>query len=168
MAPRRRRSRCAPVTDPASSGLDPGGTGGAAAGPADDEWGVPVGYRNGEPGARAAAVGWVAALGPLMRMGPVATGDTLRALMSDQAATDTIATFRDERSRFARQFGADPANAIWVESPLQVDVVEITDGSATVRGVVAAAGRGADRFGAGAVANPDDLAGVGGRRLAGR
>lgn len=122
------------VTHPASTGPGAGGAGDpASAGPADDEWGVPVGYRNGEPGARAAAVGWVAALGPLMRMGPVATGDTLRALMSDQAATDTIATFRDERSRFARQFGADPANAIWVESPLQVDVVEIGDASATVR-----------------------------------
>ena len=97
------------------------------------QWGVPVGYPQSKPGARAAAVGWVSALGALMQMGPVAAGDTLRALLSDRSVADTIDEFARERKRFTKQFGADPVLALWIESPLQVTVDSLEAGRATVR-----------------------------------
>jgi len=105
----------------------------AAAGPFSEEWGVPVGYVQSKQGAQAAAVGWVGALGPLMMMGPIATGDTLRALMTVASAEPMIEAVRVERDRFVKTFKADPVLGIWVESPLQIDLVEFAPERAVVK-----------------------------------
>ncbi|MEP7112196.1 MAG: hypothetical protein ABI862_02930 [Ilumatobacteraceae bacterium] len=104
-----------------------------AAGPFDDEWGVPTGYLRSKQGAQAAAVGWVGALGPLMLMGPIAVRDALRELLTAAAAEPTIDGFRAERQRFKDTFGADPLLGIWIESPLQVDLVEFAPDRAVVK-----------------------------------
>jgi hypothetical protein len=104
----------------------------AAAGPKGDSSGIPVGYLHTEAGARAAAVGWVSSLGALIRLGPIAAQDAVRALTSKRVAESTIDKFRADRDRFADQFGADPANAIWIESPLAVHTVEWSPDRAVV------------------------------------
>ena len=104
-----------------------------AAGPFDQEWGVPTGYLRSKQGAQAAAVGWVGALGPLMLMGPIAERDALRELLTVAAADPTIDGFRAERQRFKDTFGADPLLGIWIESPLQVDLVEFAPDRAVVK-----------------------------------
>jgi hypothetical protein len=101
-------------------------------GPAERVWGVPSGYGPSPAGAQAAAVGWVASLGQLMQLGPVALGDTLNELMTVRAAAATESVFRVERDRFTAEFDADPVRAIWVESPLQFDLVDYTSERATV------------------------------------
>ncbi len=108
------------VTDP-----DPG--------PHADASGIPVGYGRSEAGARAAAVGWVSSLGALMQLGPIATADSLRALMSERVAAATIDSFRAERAQFNQRFGADPSQGIWLEAPLAVTVDDWSPERAVVR-----------------------------------
>ena len=115
---------------PVAAASDPPGS---LVGPSGDSWGVPTGYGPTKPGARAAAVGWVSALGPLMGMGPVAADETLRSLLTSAAAEATISSFRDERTRFAKQFGADPINALWADTPLSVTVSEFDSERAVVK-----------------------------------
>jgi hypothetical protein len=106
---------------------------GVPAGPSGEVWGVPVGFPHTAAGARAAAVGWVSSLGPLMRMGPIARTDTLGELMTVDAATDTIDELAAERDRFIESFGADPLLGLWIDAPLQVNLVEADAQSAVVR-----------------------------------
>ena len=101
-------------------------------GPTGRVWGVPVGYAPSEAGAQAAAVGWVASLGALMRLGPVALGDVLGELMTHRAAPEALEAARSERDRFVTEFDADPVRAIWIESPLQFELVEYTPDRAVV------------------------------------
>ena len=70
------------------------------AGPDGDSSGVPTGYVDTTAGARAAAVGWVSSLGTLIRLGPIATTDALRAVTSARVAEATIDRFRTERDEF--------------------------------------------------------------------
>lgn len=102
------------------------------AAPAGATWGVPVGYPQSPAGVRAAAVGWVAALGDLIRMGPVARQDTLAAMLSERAYTETITSFRAERERFQAQFGRDVSEAVWIDSPLMVEILSAEDERAVV------------------------------------
>jgi hypothetical protein len=102
------------------------------AGPTAVVWGVPAGYGPSPAGAQSAAVGWVASLGSLMRMGPVALTDTLNELMTVRAASATAATFRMERDRFVAEFEADPSRAIWIDSPLLFELVEYSPKRAVV------------------------------------
>lgn len=94
----------------------------AVASPTSTSWGVPVGYPQSPAGARAAAVGWVAALGDLMEMGPIARQDTLAALMSTRALGDTSDSFRSERDRFNTEFGREPSQLVWLDAPLSVAI----------------------------------------------
>jgi hypothetical protein len=105
----------------------------ASAGPTADASGLPVGYVHTEAGARAAAVGWVSSLGALMQLGPIAATDALRALTTARVTSATIDRFRAERDQFTQQFGADPSRAIWIESPLAVDVAAFDDERAVVK-----------------------------------
>lgn len=126
----------APPAAGAVAGTDPSGstvTTPAAAGPSSREWGVPTGYVRTRAGARAAAVGWVSALGPLMDMGPIARNDTLTALLSERAAAETIEEFRGERERYIAEFAVDPSEAMWLESPLTVNVDRFDVSTSTVR-----------------------------------
>jgi len=107
--------------------------GAAVSGPTGDSSGVPVGYVRTAAGARAAAVGWVSSLGSLMRLGPIATADTLRALTTARVAAATIDALRAERDQFTERFGADPSRAIWIDAPLAVDVAEWSPDRAVVR-----------------------------------
>lgn len=102
-------------------------------GPVGDSSGIPLGYGRSEAGARAAAVGWVSSLGMLMGLGPIATAETLRSLTSGRVAAATVDSFRTERARFTEKFGADPSRALWIESPLTVQVVEWNPDRAVVR-----------------------------------
>jgi hypothetical protein len=103
------------------------------AGPAGASSGVPTGYVQTEAGARAAAVGWVSSLGTLVRLGPLATADAVRAVTSTRIADTTISSFRAERDRFRELFGADPSAAIWIESPLAVTATDWAAEQAVVR-----------------------------------
>jgi hypothetical protein len=120
------------VLGASATGHSPAINAAAAAGPMEQVWGVTAGYGPSPAGAQAAAVGWVASLGQLMRLGPVALGDTLSELMTLRAAAATVAVFRVERDRFAAEFDADPVRAIWIESPLQFDLVDYSLERATV------------------------------------
>ncbi len=86
----------------------------------------------GELGARVAAVEWVAALGELITLGPIATGERLGELLTEQAATATADGFRRERQEFVERFGVDPSRALWIESPLAVQVAELAADRAVV------------------------------------
>ncbi len=98
----------------------------------DEDTTVVAAALRGEPGARAAAVGWVAVLGRLLASGPIATGELLGELLTEEAAAETADGFRRERQRFIEQFGVDPSQALWVESPLTVHVAELSGDRATV------------------------------------
>lgn len=102
------------------------------ASPTSATWGVPVGYPQSPAGVRAAAVGWVAALGDLMQMGPIARQDTLAALLSTRALNDTVESFRNERDRFNSEFGRDPSQAVWMDVPLSVAITTAQDDRAVV------------------------------------
>lgn len=104
----------------------------AVAAPAAATFGVPVGYPQSPAGVRAAAVTWVASLGDLLAMGPVARDDTLRALLSQRAFGETIEEFRAERQRFSTQFGRDVSQAVWRDAPLTVAIVSATSTRAVV------------------------------------
>jgi hypothetical protein len=120
-------------SSPTLAGSGDGDAATSATGPTGEVWGVPVGYPHTVAGAEAAAVGWVSSLGALMRMGPIAQADTLHVLMTVDAATETIDEFAAERDRFIASFGADPLLGVWIDAPLQVDVVQADDGLAVVR-----------------------------------
>jgi hypothetical protein len=119
----------APVP-PGSDDVSGGET--AVAAPAAATWGVPIGYPQSPAGVRAAAVAWVAALGDLMRMGPIARNDTLGALLSQRALTDTIDSFDAERDRFRTEFGRDVSQAVWFDAPLAVEIVDAEPARAVV------------------------------------
>lgn len=104
----------------------------SVASPTSTSWGVPVGYPQSPAGVRAAAVGWVAALGDLMQMGPIARQDTLAALVSTGALGDTVESFRTERDRFRSEFGRDPSQLVWLDVPLSVAISSATDQRAVV------------------------------------
>jgi hypothetical protein len=129
----QRTSVAVPVVTGGPSSSPPGATDPAPAGPDGDSSGVPTGYVDTEAGARAAAVGWVSSLGTLVRLGPIATADALRAVSSARVADATIDRFRTERDQFTDQFHADPSQAIWIESPLTVTVSDYGSDAATVR-----------------------------------
>ena len=132
-SPAQRTSVAVPVVTSIPSSTPPGATGAVAAGPDGDSSGVPTGYVDTEAGARAAAVGWVSSLGTLIRLGPIATADALRAVTSARVAEATIDRFRTERDQFTTQFHGDPSMAIWIESPLTVAVTDWSSAAATVR-----------------------------------
>ena len=88
----QRTSVAVPVVTSVPSSSPPGATEPVAAGPDGDSSGVPTGYVDTAAGARAAAVGWVSSLGTLMRLGPIATADALRAVTSARVAEATIDT----------------------------------------------------------------------------
>jgi hypothetical protein len=102
------------------------------AAPAKSTWGLPVGYPQSAAGVRAAAVGWVAALGDLLAMGPIARQDTLAELLSAEAFESTIEELEAERDRFAATFGRDLSEAVWVDAPITVEIVEAADTRAVV------------------------------------
>ena len=129
----QRTSIAVPVVTSVPSSSLPGATELVTAGPDGDSSGVPTGYLATEAGARAAAVGWVSSLGTLVRLGPIATADALRAVTSARVAEATIDRFRTERDEFTTQFHADPSQAIWIESPLTVSVTDWTSDEVTVR-----------------------------------
>ncbi len=129
----QRTSVAVPVITSVASNSPPGATESVTAGPDDDSSGVPTGYVDTTAGARAAAVGWVSSLGTLIRLGPIATTDALRAVTSARVAEATIDRFRTERDEFTTQFHADPSQAIWIESPLTVSVTDWTSDEVTVR-----------------------------------
>src|SRR4051794_68850 len=129
----QRTSVAVPAVTAAASSSPPDATGPVVAGPDGDSSGVPTGYVDTQAGARAAAVGWVSSLGTLVRLGPIATADALRAVTSARVAEATIDRFRTERDQFTTQFHADPSQAIWIESPLTVTVTDWSPQAATVR-----------------------------------
>jgi len=121
-------------SEPAATGSGTGeGPAPAADGPRAEESGVPAGYGRSQVGAQAAAVGWVSSLGVLMQAGPIATADALRSLVSEERAGATIDSLRAERARFSEQFGADPSQAVWIDSPLAVQVEDWNPDRAVVR-----------------------------------
>lgn len=122
-----------PPPDPVAASSGPATAAPVPAGPVAEDWGVPIGYVSTPAGARAAAVGWVSSLGTLMEMGPIARADTLRALLTEQAAAETIGEFRGERDRYVEEFAADPSEAMWLESPLTVNVDAFDESVSTVR-----------------------------------
>ena len=75
----------------------------------------------------------MSSLGALIRLGPIATADALRAVTSARVAEATIDRFRAEHDQFTTQFHADPSQAIWIESPLTVTVTDWSTEAATVR-----------------------------------
>jgi hypothetical protein len=129
----QRTSVAVPVVTSVPSSSPRGATEQVTAGPDGDSSGVPTGYVDTAAGARAAAVGWVSSLGTLVRLGPIATADALRAVTSARVAEATIDRFRTERDQFTNQFHADPSRAIWIESPLTVTVTDWSPAVATVR-----------------------------------
>ena len=129
----QRTSVAVPAVTSAPSSSPSGAAAAVVAGPDGDSSGVPTGYVDTPAGARAAAVGWVSSLGTLMRLGPIATADALRAVTSQRVAEATIDSFRTERDQFTTQFHADPSAAIWIESPLTVTVTDWSPQAATVR-----------------------------------
>jgi len=129
----QRTSVAVPFVTSVPSSSPPGATAAVTAGPDGDSSGVPTGYVDTAAGARAAAVGWVSSLGTLIRLGPIATADALRAVTSARVAEATIDRFRTERDQFTTQFHADPSQAIWIESPLTVTVTDWSPEAATVR-----------------------------------
>lgn len=99
---------------------------------AGDVAGVPVGYPPSSSGAATAAVNWVASFPIIVRMGPIRLNDTIGQLLSQQQAalgTEEVVT---DYFRLVAELGPDLADRVWIESPLQVDVVEATTTSATV------------------------------------
>jgi hypothetical protein len=129
-----RQRVSATVMAPAASieGDSDGGEKATVAAPTRASWGVPVGYPRTVAGVRAAAVGWVAALGELMGMGPIARTDTLRELLSERAYTETLDDFAAERDRFRAEFGMDVSQAVWIDAPLAVEIVEAASQRAVV------------------------------------
>jgi hypothetical protein len=125
--------RTVPVPEVASSTPATDEDSSVPAGPSGDSSGVPTGYVRTVAGARAAAVGWVSALGTLMELGPIAAADALRAVTSGRVAEATVESFRQERARFRDQFNVDPSVAIWMEAPLAVTVTDWTSDVAEVR-----------------------------------
>jgi hypothetical protein len=117
-----------PATPPDGRGSDEP----TVAAPTSAAWGVPVGYPRTVAGVRAAAVGWVVALGELMGMGPIARADTLRELLTERAYTETLDDFAAERDRFRAEFGMDVSQAVWIDAPLAVEIVEAESERAVV------------------------------------
>jgi hypothetical protein len=86
----------------------------------------------GVAGARAAALGWVSALGRLIELGPIATAELLGEVLTEEAAAETVEGFRRERELFVERFGVDPSRALWIDSPLTVEVAELSPERAVV------------------------------------
>jgi hypothetical protein len=107
-----------PEDDDAAVGSDA-----RVAAPSSAAWGVPVGYPQSVAGVRAAAVAWVASLGDLLRMGPIARNDTLGELLTERAFGDTVEQLRVDRDRFTDQFKRDLSEMVWVDAPVSVTIV---------------------------------------------
>ena len=98
----------------------------------DDLAGVPVGYPRSDRGAATAAVNWVASFPTIIRMGPIRLDDTLNRLLSartassgsDAVVSDYFALFDELGPRFGER--------VWIESPLQVEVIEFDSSSAQI------------------------------------
>jgi hypothetical protein len=107
-----------PEDDDAAVGRDA-----RVAAPSSSAWGVPVGYPQSAAGVRAAAVAWVASLGDLLRMGPIARNDALGALLTERAFADTVEQLRVDRDRFTDQFKRDLSEMVWVDAAVSVTIV---------------------------------------------
>ena len=112
-----------PVSTSSPPATDTAGSSVAVASPTASTFGVPVGYPQSPAGVRASAVAWVSSLGELLRLGPIARDEALRALLSRRAFGETVEEFRSERDRFRDQFGRDVSQAVWRDAPLTVQIV---------------------------------------------
>lgn len=125
-------STAVPLLDrPDSSGtkLDSPGEPIVAAG---DLAGVPVGYPRSERGASTAAVNWLASFPTVVRMGPIRLDDTLGQLLSERRAASGTEEVLTDYFTLIDELGPDFASRVWIESPLQVDVLEADESTAIV------------------------------------
>lgn len=102
------------------------------AGPASVSAGIPAGFAPTAEGARVAAVGWVASLPALLRLGPIRVEQTLTDRLSQRAvAAGVIGQVSSVRDDLSSQLGADLSRFTVTESPLTVNG-ELTSASSAV------------------------------------
>ena len=99
---------------------------------AGDLAGIPVGYPSTDEGAATAAVNWVASFPTIVRMGPIRLDDTLNTLLSESRAASGSDEVIADYFTLIDELGPDFASRIWIESPLQFDVADATDTTASV------------------------------------
>ncbi|MDJ0771686.1 MAG: hypothetical protein QNJ12_23065 [Ilumatobacter sp.] len=123
-------------TVPGQAGVDPAET--QAAMPvqpvvaAGDLAEVPVGYPRSERGAATSAVNWVASFPTVVRMGPIRLDDTLGQLLSERRAASGTDEVVADYFMLIDELGPDFASRVWIESPLQVDILDADASTATV------------------------------------
>ena len=81
---------------------------------------VLMGYPHTVEGARAVAVGWIAATAEWIDMGPVGLPETVREIAAAAEADRLTVQFESNRSHLAETLGGDPSRLVWIEAPLRV------------------------------------------------
>jgi hypothetical protein len=106
--------------------------------------GVPVGYRHDQPGAAAAAAGYVAATGRVATAGPIGRNEAVRAMATAGSAGRQLDAVSADLAIIEDQLGTTAMRALWVDAPITVTVADYTPESATARvwsvSVIGAAG----------------------------